>query len=93
MLYSKSQWDSMEKELRFGGKTLVPVSTNLVDEIWKSDRPDRPLEKAVQLPIEFAGKSTSDKLQDVRKELTENGAEFLIVTELDEVACKWIQLN
>jgi len=87
MIYSKDEWDSMEKELRLGGKTLVSVATNLIDSIWV-DRPPRSLQPVVHLSMEYAGKSTSKKLEEIRKELVDSGAEILIITQLDEVACK-----
>lgn len=76
----------METELSYGGKRLIPVTTNLIDLIW-TERPPRPLNQVVQHPMQFAGKSISDKLEDVRKEMSNEGVEVLIVAELDEVAC------
>ena len=36
------------------------------------------------------GKCWQDKVEDVRKELKEKSASFLVVTALDEVACEWL---
>ncbi|OXA57386.1 xaa-Pro aminopeptidase 1 [Folsomia candida] len=84
-LYSKDEWDAMETELSFSGTTLIPVAQNLVDLIWK-ERPPRPLNEVVHHPIEFSGKLTIDKLDDIRKEMTDSGSDLLVITELDEVA-------
>ncbi|PIA55641.1 hypothetical protein AQUCO_00700153v1 [Aquilegia coerulea] len=64
---------------------LVQLSVNLVDEVWKS----RPLAEAnpvIVHPIEFAGRSVSDKLKDLREKLTKVKAHGIIFTTLDEVA-------
>lgn len=85
-LYSKDEWDTMETELGFSGKRLVSVQ-NLVDLVW-TDRPSRPLNKVLQHPIQYAGKAVADKLDDLRKEMADAGSDLLVITELDEVACK-----
>jgi Xaa-Pro aminopeptidase len=87
MLYANSEWDTMKKELESSGRKLIAVKDNLIDIIWK-DRPARPLNPAVLLPLKYSGKPSSEKLQDVRKEMADAGAETLVLTELDEVACK-----
>lgn len=87
-LYSKDDWENLSKELNSTGKTLVPVEKNLVDMIWH-DRPSRPQEPVIKLGLEFSGLGTVDKLNAVRTKLQEDGgAQMLVVTELDEVACK-----
>lgn len=80
----------METELSFSGTTLIPVAQNLVDLIWK-ERPPRPLNEVVHHPIEFSGKLTIDKLDDIRKEMTDSGSDLLVITELDEVACTYTE--
>ncbi|KIX10556.1 uncharacterized protein Z518_01640 [Rhinocladiella mackenziei CBS 650.93] len=65
--------------------TLVGVSENLVDKIWK-DRPPRPAEKVIVLLEEYAGKSYKDKLDDLRKELKKKKAAGMVVSMLDEIA-------
>ena len=39
--------------------------------------------------MEHQGRRWQDKVEDVRKELREKSASFLVVTALDEVACEW----
>lgn len=50
--------------------------------------PNRPKNPVNELPLEFSGKRTADKLADIRKEMLDAGAEYLVVSELDEIACK-----
>ena len=86
MLYITDEWDQMTKELT--GRHLSPIKKNLVDAVWK-DQPARPKQKVVELGLEFAGKSTSDKIRDIRKVMAETDSEILIISELDEIACKF----
>ena len=86
-LYSIDEWNRMEKELQSAGKLLSAVKPNLIDLIWQ-DRPARPQEPVHALGLEFAGKSAAEKLAEVREELEKAGAGFLVVSELDEIACK-----
>jgi len=86
MLFTQDEWDSMSKELRFAGKTLTAVEKNLIDLVWP-DRPPRPQNKVIELEVKFSGKSTSDKIREVRNQLVEDGCEFLLLSELDEIAC------
>ncbi|KAK5208485.1 hypothetical protein LTR41_005711 [Exophiala xenobiotica] len=65
--------------------TLVGVSENLVDKIWKT-RPSRPTEKVIVLNEKYAGKSYKEKLDDLRKDLKKKKAAGMVVSMLDEVA-------
>lgn len=64
---------------------LVPTSTNLTDQIWK-DRPAASVNPVVVQLLEFAGRTVAEKLQDLREKLTQEKANSIIVTALDEVA-------
>lgn len=86
-LYSKRQWDSTSGELKSNGKELVAIEQNLVDEVWEDQRPACGTDAVFDLGLEFSGKKTDEKVENVRKEMEENEATVLLVTELDEVAC------
>ncbi|KAF8012462.1 hypothetical protein BT93_I0585 [Corymbia citriodora subsp. variegata] len=64
---------------------LVQTSTNLVDEVWKN-RPPPEINPVNVHALEFAGRSTTDKLNDLRERLTQEKARGIIITVLDEVA-------
>lgn len=66
--------------------TLVPIPSNLIDEIWP-DQPARSSNPVSIHPVKYAGKSAQDKLQQVRTEMEKLGAQALVVSLLDEVAC------
>ncbi|XP_020276983.1 probable Xaa-Pro aminopeptidase P [Asparagus officinalis] len=66
-------------------QTLIQLSTNLVDEVWK-DRPPAEELPVVVHPLEFTGRSVEDKLKDLREKLMQEKAFGIIITALDEVA-------
>ncbi|KAB8349657.1 hypothetical protein FH972_023676 [Carpinus fangiana] len=75
-----------EKIKKKGGKDLKAVTENLVDAVWGKDKPARPNEPVTVHPIEYSGKSISDKLTDLRKELDKKKCSGFIVSMLDEIA-------
>lgn len=70
--------------------TLVPISTNLVDEIW-ADKPKRPAEPIV-VHEKHAGKSMQEKLEEIRKDLRKKKENWgIVVGLLDEICCESVQ--
>jgi len=63
----------------------VAFENDLVNIIW-TDRPSLPIEPAFLLDVAYAGKSSADKLQDLRKEMATKGATTHIITSLDDIA-------
>ncbi|KAL6654141.1 hypothetical protein ACP70R_007606 [Stipagrostis hirtigluma subsp. patula] len=62
---------------------LFQLSSDLVDEVWK----DRPLVKPLPVivhPVEFAGRSVSEKIKELREKLVHEKASAIIITALDE---------
>ncbi|KAF3926035.1 hypothetical protein ABW20_dc0108527 [Dactylellina cionopaga] len=68
-----------------GGKELIGMTENLVDQVWGSDRPARPSESVIILDKKFAGKDFVEKIEDLRKELKKQKSHGLILTGLDEI--------
>lgn len=90
-LYSKVEWDEMQTALNFGPTqniTLSSVELNLVDVVWGVARPPRPINPVTELGLQYTGKQVGDKLFQIRQDLVDTGAEVLVITELDEIACK-----
>lgn len=88
--YGKVEWDALKVALERSNLTLTHVGyTNLIDESWE-DRPDCPKDLVKELGIEFSGKSVLTKIEEIHKEMDRERVEVLIVTELDEIACKSI---
>ena len=93
---------SFEKELKDAFKNAVGSSDldedtvvgeidtldergNLVDEIWES-RPPIPRNPFRVHPLEYAGKSVSDKVKDIRKVMKEKKATLSVFSALDDIA-------
>ncbi len=74
-----------EKLSEKGGK-LIPISSNLVDQVWGGDRPAKPQKTVFVLDNKLAGKEFSEKIADVRAFLTKKEGAGLILSMLDEVA-------
>ena len=86
-VHSLSEARGLRKHLEQADMSLVCVESNPVDEVWGDDRPSFPSAHLRVHPMEFAGKSVVDKLQDIRQELVDAGdVDYLVISPLDEVA-------
>lgn len=63
----------------------VEYSHDLVSEVWK-DRPDIAREPVFILDEKYSGESTSSKLNRVRGVMRETGANYHVITTLDDIA-------
>lgn len=75
-----------EKIRKKGGKDLVALAENLVDQVWGTEKPARPNEPVRVLGMEYAGKKFQEKIEELRKELDKKKAAAFVVSMLDEVA-------
>ena len=57
------------------------------DELW-TERPPLPSSPVTLQPLELAGRTTADKLKDIRREMERTEGDCLLVTQLDEIA--WV---
>lgn len=90
-LFSHTAWNSLQANLHSANQRLEPVKTNLVDLTWDNDdegRPTCPNQPIVSIPVNFTGKSTADKLIDLRKLMSDKGASGVVLVQLDDIACK-----
>ncbi|EKX37601.1 hypothetical protein GUITHDRAFT_116243 [Guillardia theta CCMP2712] len=78
-------YQTLQDKLSSREHVLVPLTNNLVDELWDS-RPRPPKGKAFAHPVRLSGSSTKEKLERTRKELRELGASAMVISSLDEVA-------
>ena len=69
------------------GKNQVTISCDddLVGAVW-TDRPALSCEPVKELDVKWTGKSRSEKCADIRKAMTEKGADVFILTSLDDIA-------
>jgi Xaa-Pro aminopeptidase len=88
---SSKVWQRYEKDLGKSGHTLVPATPNLVDTVW-INRPNPPKKEIYPLALQYTGKDSRKKLQEIRKELSgsrksdESKPDVLLLTMLDEIA-------
>lgn len=78
-------FDSLRTDLARRRIELLEVDSNLVDES-RTDLPAPPREPIRVHPPEFAGKTASEKLSDLRAEMKKNGADAHPVASLDAIA-------
>ncbi|KAJ4467003.1 peptidase M24, structural domain-containing protein [Lentinula aciculospora] len=69
-------------------KTLVPITTNLIDLTWASDRPPRPKNAIMPLVEKYAGESVTSKLDRLASTVALNtpNPRALVLTALDDIA-------
>lgn len=58
---------------------------DLVGEIW-DDRPSLPINEAFHLDTMYSGKSTKEKLEEVRLQMKEKHADYFLLASLDDIA-------
>ena len=66
-------------------KVIFRLERDLGGEVWK-DRPEIVPSKVWELPVSSAGRESSDKIESVRAEMKEAGADHLLITDLMESA-------
>jgi len=72
-----------ETELAFKHVKLC-FEEDLAEQIWR-ERPPFPAGRIFALPIEVSGESAADKLARIRKKISEEQADSLLLTKLDDI--------
>ncbi|KAG9285862.1 hypothetical protein G9A89_013287 [Geosiphon pyriformis] len=85
-LISVSEARNLSESLGKVGSSLVATDRNLVDIVWGEERPSRPAHPIIVLPIEYAGRSHTDKIASLREELAKANVYGFVVSALDEIA-------
>lgn len=81
---SHANWETLRSKLEKSGRRLIDHA--LLKNIWK-DRVKKAVKNPVFVhPLERAGRSVTDKLNDIRKKMAEDKATKHIVSSLDDVA-------
>ena len=81
---SIAETKAWNNELSVAG-ILLEATTDPFATIW-DNRPELPMGEVFQLPLEYCGESTHDKLARLREVLASQGADGVMLTMLDEVA-------
>lgn len=63
----------------------IKMKNDLLEEVW-GDRPSLPKEEIFIHEVKFAGKSASEKINEVRSEMVRCKAKNYIITSLDDIA-------
>lgn len=58
---------------------------DLAGDIW-TDRPSMSAEPIWELSVEYSGKSRAEKLADIRKTMSQKGADIFLLSSLDDIA-------
>lgn len=84
-LHTPDQIGKIEAALEAAGVNLVPVTPNLIDEIWP-DRPENPLGPVEVFPEEIAGNSFEKKKNNVSEFLKGQGVFASVLALPDSVS-------
>lgn len=61
------------------------VNEDLIDRIWL-DRPSKPATEVIIHDVKYTGKSREEKLCEVVKEMKASGADYYVISGLDDIA-------
>lgn len=73
----------LESSLKPAGAT-INLKADLVTALWK-ERPPLPSEEAFELDVKYAGLSRKEKLEQVRKVMTDMKADYQLLTATDDI--------
>ena len=73
------------EEVFVNNKISLSTNKDLIDELWE-DRPQMPMGSIFVHDVKYAGKSRIEKLNEVRAEMDVKGANYYILTSLDDIA-------
>ncbi len=82
-MFSLNAYSSMKSELKMNDLELV--SLDLLAMVW-TDRPSLPLKPFFVFETQYAGKSTTEKLELVRAEMKKAHADVFVISGLDDIA-------
>ncbi len=84
-LLTASQTEKFKKAANAAGAKLVAVEQNLIDTIWP-DQPEKPSKPLFAQPLQFAGKTTAEKISHIQETLKEKNADAAVLSRTDSVS-------
>lgn len=66
-------------------KVRIDYEHDVAGEVW-TDRPALSAEPVMELSVRYAGKSRAEKLADLRRVMEAKGADYFVLTSLDDIA-------
>lgn len=67
---------------------LESIEPNLIDVVWH-DQPIRKFNPILALDTSISGRTIADKVEQIRREMKGNKCTTVVITALDDVACKF----
>lgn len=83
-ILSQSEYESLEAKVRKKNIKFVG-DLDLIDQIWE-DRPKKPASQAFIHQLKYTGKTTIEKLSEVRAMMDEEGMDYYLIASLDDIA-------
>lgn len=71
---------------------LESIEPNLIDLVWY-DQPARKYNPILALDTSITGRTIADKVAQIRHDMKANKCTAVVITALDDVACKYRKLN
>jgi Xaa-Pro aminopeptidase len=85
MLHTKAGVEKLERAAKTRGFTLVALSGNPIDAVWKG-QPPRPLAPARAHGVDLAGRSSADKRTEIAAAIDKAGADAALITAPPSIA-------
>lgn len=83
-MHSVEWFESIQEKLNKDKFTLNCIETNPIDELWQ-DRPELQLTNARLMATSIVGKNSTDKRQEIGEQLSKQGVDVAILTQLDSI--------
>ncbi|NXT87121.1 XPP2 aminopeptidase, partial [Anhinga rufa] len=71
-LFSIDTWNSYSQALHGSGRTLLPIETNLVDQVWGDQRPPPASGEIFSLLPAFTGSTWQEKVDGIRRQMEQH---------------------
>lgn len=81
---SEEYFRTLKKDLE-SKEFSFEVNEDLIDKIWQ-DRPERPCSQVILHDVKYAGASREEKLAKVTAEMKNMGANYYVISGLDDIA-------
>lgn len=85
-LFTLAQIERLKKKLEAKNVSLKPIKVNLVDKLWGDDRPAPPAGEITPHPVDHAGKSAEEKLNQIREALKAADSDAVVLTARESIA-------
>ncbi len=85
-LFTVLQIEDLKAKLKKRGITASPVAVNLVDKVWKKEKPRAPASPIVPHDVQFSGRLAAEKIADIQETLKAEKEDALILTTRESIA-------